>query len=95
MEISNCGLICKECGFYQQQCGGCYKVGGKTFWAQELPDKICSLFDCSIKKKQLKNCGDCDDLPCKMFVELKDPNISEEEHKKMMEKRVRKLKAEG
>ncbi len=95
MEISNCGLICEECGFYQQKCGGCYKVGGQTFWARELPEKICPLFDCSTKKKQLKNCGDCKELPCKIFIELKDPNVSEEDHKKMLDIRVKRLKEDA
>lgn len=92
MIISNCGLLCDECNFYQKECLGCYQVKGGPFWSHDLPEKICPLFDCSINNKKFKNCGDCTDLPCKMFNDLKDPNISDEKHQKMVKVRVGRLK---
>ena len=87
--ISACGLICTDCPFYNNPCLGCYKVEGKTFWAiDHLPGKICPLFDCSINQKSFSNCGDCNELPCQKFTDLKDPSISEEEHKTSIAKRV-------
>ena len=93
MELSACGLNCSDCQFLGKNCGGCNKVSGKTFWAVEhLPAKICPIFDCSINTKKLKNCGKCADLPCKIFTNLKDPAISDEEHQKSIQKRVAALK---
>ncbi|NLM97380.1 MAG: GNAT family N-acetyltransferase [Halanaerobiaceae bacterium] len=40
----------------------------------------------------LKSCGDCGELPCKMFVALKDPNISQKEHLEEFKNRVNRLK---
>jgi hypothetical protein len=33
--LSACGLICSECGFFENQCNGCHTVKGQTFWALE------------------------------------------------------------
>ena len=91
--VSSCGLICNECPFYNKECAGCIKVKGQTFWAKEaLPNKTCPLYDCAVNIKHFKNCGACAELPCKMFVEQKDPNSSDEEHKAGILKRVAVLK---
>jgi len=45
-----------------------------------------------VNTRSYKSCGDCPELPCKTFHELKDPNISEEEHIKSIGTRVRALK---
>ena len=94
MNISSaCGLICNECEFYNKTCTGCYEVRGKTFWAKEvIPGGICPLFDCSVNKRNYKSCGVCKELPCQKFKDLKDPNISEEEHMKMIKKRIEVLR---
>ena len=77
--VSACGLICSGCQFYKNLCNGCYKVKGKTFGAEELmPNKICILYNCSITEKEYKSCGNC--------KELKDPNITEEEHIRSIKK---------
>ena len=94
MILSACGLICDECEFYEKECNGCLAVKGQTFWAKEMmPDKICPLFNCSVNEKGFKSCGDCEELPCKMFREMKDPNSSEEEHQLSLVQRVGRLKA--
>jgi len=94
MVLSACGLICDECEFYNKTCTGCINVKGSTFWAKEMmPIKVCPLYDCSVNKKSYKNCGDCHELPCKMFREMKDPNSSEEEHQKSLITRAERLRA--
>jgi hypothetical protein len=94
MTLSACGLNCSECEFFNKTCAGCTKVKGSTSWAKEMiPNKICPLFDCSVNKKELRNCGDCSELPCKMFREMKDPKTSDEEHQKSIQKRVFSLRA--
>lgn len=91
--ISVCGLICNECNFFAKECKGCYETKGATFWANEvMPDKLCPLYKCAVFSKEFNNCGECSELPCIIFNELKDPNISEEEHKKSLEERVSVLR---
>lgn len=94
MKISACGLICDECPFFGKECGGCYKVEGRTFWAIDaIPSGVCPLFNCSVNQRKYKSCGDCNELPCKTFLEMKDPNITEVEHHISIEKRVALLHA--
>jgi hypothetical protein len=93
MKTSACGLICEECHFYQKECNGCYQVKGKPFWtADENSPDICPLYDCSINKKGLENCGKCKELPCNLYFELKDPNITEEVHLQTIQIRVSNLR---
>jgi hypothetical protein len=93
MTLSVCGLKCNECEFFNKTCNGCVAVKGSTFWAIEMmPSKVCPLFDCAVNKKGFKDCGDCAELPCKMFREMKDPKTSDEEHQKMLLERVKLLR---
>jgi len=91
--ISACGLKCDECEFFGKTCDGCMIVKGQTFWAKEhMPNKTCPLFNCAVNEKSYKDCGDCAELPCKMFREMKDPNSSEEEHQQSLIRRVEILR---
>ena len=93
MILSACGLACDTCNFYNNQCTGCHEVKGSTFWAKDMmPDKTCPLYKCSVMDKKYHNCGQCGELPCDKFSALKDPNISEEEHKKALVERVNRLR---
>lgn len=91
--ISACGLLCEDCDYFNNDCQGCYIVKGSTFWAKEImPDKICPLYKCSIIDRKYNNCGQCSELPCQKFIDLKDPNISDERHNKSIDERVSRLK---
>jgi len=93
MKISACGLICDECEYYTKECNGCIAVSGQTMWAKEMmPNHTCPLFDCAVNKKGFKNCGQCYGLPCEMFRQMKDPNITDKEHKLSLVQRVTLLK---
>jgi len=94
MILSACGIICDECEFYNKTCTGCINVKGSPFWAIEmLPAKVCPMYDCSVNKKGLRNCGGCSELPCDLYRSMKDPNSTDEEHLKSISVRVARLKA--
>ncbi|MCE5348181.1 MAG: DUF3795 domain-containing protein [Bacteroidales bacterium] len=96
MILSTCGLKCDECEHFGVTCTGCINLKGSTFWAKEMmPDKVCPLYNCSVNTKKLKDCGDCSDLPCKMFMEMKDPNSTDEEHQKSLKMRVALLRGKN
>ncbi|MDD3095613.1 MAG: DUF3795 domain-containing protein [Candidatus Neomarinimicrobiota bacterium] len=93
MNLASCGLICDECPFFQKECPGCFNTRGQPFWAKDVSEKgICPLFDCAVNQKAYRNCGDCSQLPCAMFLELKDPNISDAEHEKSLKLRIGNLR---
>ena len=74
-----CGIYCRDCDFLGNQCQGCGYINGKPFWTTQLPSGICPLYDCCINQKQIEHCGLCDDFPCRTFMELRDPNMSDTE----------------
>ena len=92
--ISTCGLLCNECEHFNVSCQGCINVKGSTFWAKEMmPTKVCPLYDCGVNKRGYHSCGNCAELPCATFLEMKDPNSTEEEHQQSLKDRVTRLKA--
>lgn len=94
--LSTCGLKCNECEFWEKTCAGCRNVKGSPFWAVEMiPSKVCPLYDCAVNQRGLKDCGDCAELPCASFLQMKDPAISDEEHQRMIGVRVALLRGTG
>lgn len=92
--ISACGLVCSDCEYFENTCNGCYAVNGSTFWAQEMmPDKVCPLFQCSFNVRGYESCGDCAELPCELFLKMKDPSSTDEEHREMLKIRIERLKS--
>jgi hypothetical protein len=92
MTLSPCGIDCELCPFYQKDCDGCKAVEGKPFWTEDAFPEGCPLYECSITKHKFTSCGCCDQLPCKIYFDLKDPNLSDETHQEMIVKRVELLK---
>jgi hypothetical protein len=94
MILSTCGLKCDECEYFGKTCDGCREVKGSTFWAVEMiPSKVCPLYDCAVNQRGYYDCGECPELPCPAFIQMKDPAISDEEHRQMIRLRVDLLKA--
>ena len=93
MLLSVCGLICDECQFYPDSCDGCSSNQGKPFWTIEATaEGICPLYQCAVHDNHFKDCGECAELPCQKFFDLKDPNISDTEHQIMIKKRTEILR---
>ena len=90
--LSICGILCSECQFFGKSCSGCQAVSGKPFWVEFMKVDACRLYDCCVKQKRLENCGQCAELPCSIYREQKDPNISEKEHLESIKTRVSRLK---
>ena len=86
-----CGANCDECTRYGNECAGCEAIKGEVFWAKYIGSKVCPVFECA-KNRDFKNCGDCSEIPCELWFNLKDPNISEEEHRDSINSRVAVLK---
>lgn len=94
MEISACGLFCNDCPFFNKDCKGCYNLKGSPFWTKQATKTgICPIYDCSINQKTYSNCGECNELPCQIYIQLKDPNITDKEHQESIQKRVKNLRS--
>ncbi|MCK5018837.1 MAG: DUF3795 domain-containing protein [Candidatus Peribacteraceae bacterium] len=86
-----CGLLCGECKYLGKQCDGCGNVKGKPFWTIKFKIEVCPIYDCCVNKKGLEHCGQCDEFPCKIFIDLKDPSMSDEEFEKSLNARKNEL----
>jgi hypothetical protein len=87
-----CGIYCGSCEYFGKQCEGCNSLKGKPFWTASVKMDICTLYDCSINKKQLEHCGLCSELPCKTYLEFRDPSLTDEQFNESVKKRCADLK---
>jgi hypothetical protein len=87
-----CGLYCGTCECLGVNCQGCGHQMGKPFWAAQFNMEICPLYDCSANKKEIEHCGMCNDLPCEIFISLRDPSLSDEEFEKSLAERQENLR---
>ncbi|HWP97955.1 MAG TPA: DUF3795 domain-containing protein [Syntrophomonadaceae bacterium] len=89
--LSACGILCDACEFFGKSCDGCSKVEGKPFWVAEMMVENCALYQCCVEQKGYSHCGHCSSLPCSMFLDHKDPRLSDEEHALGVKERVARL----
>jgi hypothetical protein len=82
-----CGIYCGSCELLDKQCRGCGYVDGKPFWTEQFGVRVCPLHDCCRNSRRLEHCGLCADFPCKVFLEMRDPSMSDEEARKSLEGR--------
>jgi hypothetical protein len=90
--LTPCGAVCKKCEYYNDKCAGCLETGGSPFWSRYIEQEKCILYDCCINERGYLNCGNCEELPCTKIIELKEPNITQEEHIKRIKRQVRRLR---
>ncbi|MBR6580904.1 MAG: hypothetical protein IKK66_06355 [Ruminococcus sp.] len=89
-ELSCCGTKCNECSYLGNLCKGCNDCNGKVFF---MPDnQSCLIYECAINQKKLKNCAQCSELPCKIWMSTRDPKFTDDEFNKSVASRVQALK---
>jgi len=91
--LSSCGLLCEGCYAFSKECPGCDRVEGKPSWADEIGIGTCELYQCA-RDRGITSCGSCSALPCRRFVELRDPSLSIEAHLANVNKRVGRLQGQ-
>jgi hypothetical protein len=89
-DISPCGADCSACYCFGKMCSGCNECNGMVFHAPE--GKACEIYECSIHNKKLKNCGECKEVPCAIWMKTRDPKFSDEEFDENVNIRVKTLK---
>lgn len=92
-ELSPCGVDCQNCD-YRPKCQGCQALRGRVWWTSYYDFDTCPLHNCAVDEKKYRSCAECEDVPCNIWLDLKDPDLTEEEHKKSIEDRIKALKGE-
>lgn len=102
MDVSVCGIDCDvariECNKHNEEfavepCQGCNAVKGKLFWAQYMGLDTCPIYNCCVNEKQLEHCGKCDELPCSIYFNTKDPSIPDDVFQQSILERAKILKS--
>ncbi len=89
-DLSVCGTDCSACYCFGNLCTGCNTCNGKVF---HVPDgKVCAIYDCTVNGKGFKNCGECGEVPCAVWMKTRDPKYSDEEFAENVRTRVDALK---
>ena len=91
MLLTPCGISCEICPL-EQKCEGCRPTGGKPFYIDNFDADVCPIYDCSVNKNGYETCAECQQLPCQMFFDWKDPDMTDEEHRQAVESNVARLK---
>lgn len=91
-DLACCGCICDGCKEFKKSCDGCNTVKGKPVWTTYAGLDKCPLYLCCVETKGLKNCGQCEKLPCEIFYQCIDPAMTKEQHEKTVQERVENLK---
>ncbi len=89
---SVCGTDCTECYCYGEMCNGCNSCEGKVFHMPE--GKVCPIYDCVKNERGMGGCGECGEIPCKIWLATRDPKFSDEEFNRNIEMRVQALRKE-
>lgn len=92
LALSCCGTECQKCGYHGTICQGCNESQGKVFHAPE--GSACPIYACAVKKKRFATCNECPQLPCTIWSDTKDPQLSSEEFEQSIAERVNHLRGE-
>ena len=91
--LSACGTDCSGCPLHGNTCAGCNEACGKVFHAPE--GKACPIYACCAGRHRFATCGDCDQVPCGVWQEIRDPSMTDAQFRKSVEDRVSALKRIG
>ena len=89
-DLSVCGTDCSTCYCYGEMCTGCNECGGKVF---HVPDgQTCGIYECSVNNRKLKNCGECGNVPCEIWMKTRDPKFADREFEDNVNGRIQALR---
>ena len=89
-QVTCCGSACRTCGCYGSLCKGCNETRGRVFHAPE--GRACPIYACAVEQKELKSCKTCGSLPCEIWMQTKDPSMSQEAFERNVKERAERLK---
>ncbi len=91
--LSVCGTACSACPLLGNPCTGCNKACGKVFHMPE--GKPCSIYACCVNKHRYATCASCDQRPCQIWRDTRDPSMTDEQFEESIRARVSMLKSAG
>ena len=91
--ISICGSDCSKCYCFEaNMCAGCNECNGKVFHCSEGQE--CAIYHCCVTEHGFVNCLKCDNIPCNIWKNTRDPKFTDEEFEKNITERIETLRNE-
>ncbi len=90
--FSVCGIDCKSCHDFLSNCNGCRAMQGKIYWTKQVGFSCSPIYQC-VKDNKMSDCGECNRLPCDVWMSLNDPSLTEQEPQKSIDNRIAALKS--
>lgn len=88
--ISICGSNCEVCYCYTAAlCKGCHAHCGQVFHCPN--GTTCPIYHCCVDFNGYKNCLNCENLPCDIWKQTRDPKYSDEEFEQNIKDRIKQL----
>lgn len=88
--LSVCGSDCGSCDCFGSLCKGCRQCEGKVFHQPE--GTACAIYACTVSEKGFKHCGECAQMPCEIWMRVRDPKYSDEEFEENVRSRTEALR---
>ncbi len=89
-KMSVCGMDCGACYCFGKLCNGCDSCEGKFFHAPE--GAACPIYDCVKNNRGLQDCGTCEEAPCRIWFDTRDPKFTDEEFNENVTNRIQALR---
>ena len=90
-KVTTCGVYCEtECRAYSRECDGCNKLKGKVSWAKFYGKDICPIYKCA-KEKSFVTCAECSQIPCKIWFDTRNPDLTDDEFDQEIQGRLKNL----
>jgi len=91
--LSVCGYECLACEYFKEsKCAGCSEIKGNVWWASYINADVCPIYECVVNEQKHNHCGECGEVPCALWRNLKDPSYTDKQHEASIKKRVGNLK---
>ena len=90
LSLTVCGTDCTACPLHGSTCQGCNEAKGKVFHAPA--GQPCPIYGCCVNKQRRASCAGCGDVPCTIWLNTKDPAMSDEQFAENTRQRVARLR---
>ena len=91
--LAVCGTNCGTCQGLGSVCtDGCVASKGQAFWTRQMGIPVCPIYQC-VQDNRYSDCGSCAQIPCNLWMMIKSPEVTEEQHRTSVQERMNALKA--
>ena len=89
--LGMCGVDCRACKAYGDECDGCRELEGAVPWAPFLGVTVCPSYACA-ENRGFVSCAPCGEKPCQLWADTRSPDVSDADFARDIALRLENLK---